>query len=165
MSQYFFPLLVMILLFLAFILTTVNANGANNYYAQVIKVMDGDTLMIQSANREERVRLMGIDAPEYKQPYGVAARNALNNLVNGRKVRVVPVEQDQYGRLVARIYLGNVDVNLKLVRDGYAWVYHQYTNDAELYAAEQEARTAQRGLWSQRQPIPPWKWRAQHRNY
>jgi endonuclease YncB( thermonuclease family) len=54
-------------------------------------------------------------------------------------------------------------VNAELVRQGYAWVYRHYAHDPALYAAEQEARNARRGLWAQGRPLPPWAWREKQR--
>ncbi|CAK0771810.1 micrococcal nuclease [Gammaproteobacteria bacterium] len=165
MSQYLVSLTSVFFLFLICVLPATTANGASTYNAKVVRVMDGDTLMVQASGRQEKVRLVGIDAPEYNQPYGTVARNALMNLLKGRTVRIAPVEHDRYGRLVARIYLDNLDVNVALVRDGYAWVYRQYADDAAFYTAEREARNARRGLWSQGKPVPPWEWRARERSY
>jgi endonuclease YncB( thermonuclease family) len=124
--------------------------------------LDGDSLVIQSRDQQVvQVRLAGIDAPEYDQPYGLAARGALSALVKDHTVRVDPVDHDHYGRVVAKIRAGNRDVNLVLVRSGYAWVYREYTQDSALYAAEREARSARRGLWALRKPVPPWIWRKQ----
>lgn len=149
------------LLCLFVVLPLIDANSAALYKARVLRVLDGDSLVIQSRDRQVQVRLAGIDAPEYNQPYGQAARNALSTLVNGHTVRVSPVDHDHYGRVVARIYVGSRDVNLVLVRSGYAWVYRAYTQDSALQAAEQGARSARRGLWASGKPVPPWIWRKQ----
>ncbi|CAK0769756.1 Uncharacterized endonuclease [Gammaproteobacteria bacterium] len=153
----FLPLLIALWVF--------GADAASAYEARVRWVVDGDTLELQSFPRPVRVRLAEIDAPEFDQPYGSAARNALVRLVAGRMVRVVPTENDRYGRVVARIYVGDVDVNAALVRQGYAWVYRQYAHDPALPVAEQEAQAARRGLWAQGKSIPPWEWRARERGY
>ncbi|CAK0774631.1 Uncharacterized endonuclease [Gammaproteobacteria bacterium] len=145
--------------------TVMGAGTASAYTAQVRQVIDGDTVELQSSWRQVRVRLAEIDAPEHDQPYGMAAREALVALVGGRMVRIVPIDRDRYGRVVARLYVGSLDVNAALVRRGYAWVYRQYAHDPALFAAEQEARSTRRGLWAQGKPMPPWEWRAQERGY
>lgn len=61
---------------------------------------------------------------------------------------------------MARVRLNGRDINLELVQAGFAWWYRRYApNDAALEAAEAKARKAKRGLWQDRQPVPPWEWR------
>lgn len=70
-------------------------------------------------------------------------------------------DRDRYGRTVGRVYVGGMDVNAELVRQGAAWVYRHYAKDPALFALEDEARAAKRGLWTlpEAQQIPPWEWR------
>ncbi|MGP1385156.1 MAG: thermonuclease family protein [Thainema sp.] len=79
-------------------------------------------------------------------------------------MQVRTVDRDRYGREVAELYLGNQSVNLQLVQDGMAVVYHQYldgcSDTQDLYLqAEQQARSQRRGFWSQPDPVMPWDWR------
>ena len=132
------------------------------FTAHVESVVDGDSLFVAIAPAHEvEVRLFGIDCPEGDQPYGDQARAALTGLVSGRDVTVAPVDRDSYGRTVARISVGERDVNAELVRAGAAWVYLKYTQDPKLIALESEARAARRGLWGLEgaAPVPPWNWR------
>lgn len=132
------------------------------FTAHVKKVVDGDSLFVSFAGSHEvEVRLFGIDSPEGDQPYGNRAREALAGLVAGREITVQPVDRDSYGRTVARVSVGERDVNAELVRAGAAWVYRRYTDDAKLLALESEARAAHRGLWGLEgaAPVPPWDWR------
>jgi len=132
---------------------------------QATRITDGDTFTLRySSTEDERVRLHGIDAPERAQPHGSAAGAALASLIEGREVRVEVVDRDNYGRLVGRIWVDDLDVNLAMVRDGHAWWYEYYAKDRhDLEQAEDAARRAQRGLWAQRNPIPPWEWRRNRR--
>ena len=74
-------------------------------------------------------------------------------------------KSDRYKRIVGKVIHGDRDVNLALVRDGMCWWYRKYAHeqspvDRVLYAdAEGEAREQRRGLWSDREPVPPWEWR------
>ena len=132
------------------------------FTARVKSVVDGDSLNVSIAPAHEvEVRLFGIDSPEGDQPYGDRAREALADLVAGREVTVTPVDRDSYGRTVARVSVGERDVNAELVRAGAAWVYRKYTDDPKLIALESEARAARRGLWGLdgAAPVPPWDWR------
>ena len=83
-----------------------------------------------------------MDAPERDQPHGQAAKKALSALVYGKSVGVEPIEQDRYDRLVARLWLGDLDVNAELVKQGAAWVYRLYSDDAAYCAYEGRATSA-----------------------
>jgi len=79
--------------------------------------------------------------------------------VFGKNVEVKWEKKDRYGRTLGQVYCLGKWVNLQMVRDGYAWHYKQYSKDEELAAAEGEARKGRRGLWYDKNPIPPWDWR------
>ena len=129
--------------------------------AEVVRVVDGDTVVVRIAGSEERVRLIGIDTPESVDPrspvdcFGPEASRATSELVPpGTAVRIVrDVEaRDRYDRLLAYVYRveDGVFVNLELARSGFAEVATFPPNVAhtdELVAAVAEARDAGRGLW------------------
>ena len=134
----------------------------------VIVVIDGDTVLFKpdhyhpSGRAFLKIRLADIDAPEKDQPYGDVATRALTALVLDQRVEVVTVAIDAYGRTIARIQVGGVSVNVELVRQGLAWGSSRYRRNAELTAAQSDARQAQRGIWHEAAPVPPWVWRREH---
>src|SRR4029453_18892220 len=65
----------------------------------------------------------------------------------------------RYGRTVARVYVGETDVSLELVKAGFAWHYKKYSSDPILAQAEIEARNAKAGLWADPHAIAPWDFR------
>lgn len=113
-----------------------------NSYRGRVYVIDGDTIEV---NRS-RVRLFGMDAPELSQRGGGKAKSHLISLAGGKAVRVEPVTVDCYGRIVARVWLGDVDLSGAMVRDGYAVAMGNWHRD--YVASEREARAARRGLWA-----------------
>ena len=131
--------------------------------AQVVSVHDGDTITVLIDNRLEKVRLIGIDVPKLDQvPWGVQARDALRGLVDGKTVRLETdiTIRDQYKRLLAYVYVGEMLVNLEMVRQGQAVLYTVPPNVAhveEYIKAQSEARQAGRGVWDQQKPldVPP----------
>jgi endonuclease YncB( thermonuclease family) len=127
----------------------------------VVGVVDGDTADVRLASGMIRIRLHAIDTPEKGQPYGQAAKKELSGLVFGKAVQVEPYEQDRYDRLVARLWLGETDVNAEMVKRGYAWTYRRYADDPAYCAYEKAARDLKRGLWSLPldQRTAPWEWR------
>jgi micrococcal nuclease len=153
-------LLALFLLFAVF----VTAHAAT-LTGVVIVVIDGDTVLFKpdrfgDASRVFlKIRLADIDAPEKDQPYGDAATRALTALLLHQRVTLDTVATDSYGRTVARIQRGALQVNAELVRRGLAWAYTRYRRDAALLEAQREARSEQRGLWQDVAPMPPWVWR------
>ena len=132
---------------------------------RVVKVTDGDTITILDANQtQHKVRLYGIDTPEYRQPYSRAATKALGGLVEGEGVGVDVKDTDSYGRTVGVVYKGNVNVNLQMVKSGYAWWYKKHAPlDDDLRMAEERAQIDKLGLWAEPDPIAPWEWRRTNR--
>jgi endonuclease YncB( thermonuclease family) len=152
-------------LFLLVLLIAVDAAAAT-LEGRVVRVVDGDTVAVLDAARtQHKVRLATIDAPESGQPFGRRAKEHLAELVAGQAVSVDWHKRDRYGRLIGRLLHDGLDVNLRMVRDGYAWWYRQYANeqsrdDRRRYEdAEAAARTEGVGLWRDREPVPPWEWR------
>lgn len=137
-----------------------DASAAETITGKVVRIADGDTLTLLIDREQIKVRLYGIDAPEKGQPFGNRAKQALSDMAFGKTARVEVKDTDRYGRTVGRVFVGDVDVNLELVKRGMAWHYVRYApKDKALAQAERDARTAKRGLWADAKPIPPWEWR------
>jgi micrococcal nuclease len=122
--------------------------------AEVVDVRDGDSLLVRIGQRTERVRLLGIDAPELGQmPWGNRAKRHLKSLLDNPKIRIeTDVEKrDRYGRLLAYIWTSDGRfVNLEMVRDGYAVLYTIPLNVRyieRLRDAQNEAKERKRGIW------------------
>jgi micrococcal nuclease len=134
------------------------------FFAAVIGISDGDTLTVLHEQQQIKVRLAEIDAPEKAQAFGARAKQSLSDLCFGKQAEVVPQSSDRYGRTVARVRCDGIDANAEQVRRGMAWVFDRYVTDRSLYALQDEARTARRGLWSDPAPVPPWEWRREWRH-
>lgn len=132
---------------------------------KVIRVLDGDTIEVLWNGRPVRVRLHGVDCPERNQAFGSAARKFTAELCFGQQVTLRSYGTDRYGRLLADVILPDGRVlNHELLRAGLAWWYREYAAaDTALAALEAEARAARRGLWAQRDPLPPWEFRRAER--
>lgn len=132
--------------------------------AKVVSVHDGDTITaLVDGNRQVKVRLTGIDAPELGQPFGRVARDHLAELVMRKDVELVGDKRDKYGRQLSRVVVAGDDAATSMVAAGLAWHYTRYDHDPRLDAAEREARKAGRGLWKDPAPVPPWEWRGHER--
>lgn len=131
---------------------------------KVIKVADGDTITILENGKKVRVRFYGIDAPEKKQEYGVKSLSVLKDLVDRKEVKVDVKDKDQYGRVVGVVYLDDLNVNLYMLETGNAWWYKRYAkNEKQFSAAVKKAQREKLGLWSEKDPTPPWEFRRENR--
>jgi endonuclease YncB( thermonuclease family) len=134
-------------------LAAATATAAENpvLVGTVTKVTDGDTIKVQLASGPITVRLDSIDTPEKDQPWGPQSTAALAQLVANKQVQLDVITQDRYERLVAQVYVGELNVNAQLVRDGHAWAFRRYMKKdtgPQFCAWEAAARSARRGLWS-----------------
>lgn len=136
--------------------------NAEEFSGKVIAVMDGDTLLVLKDGQPVKVRLAEIDAPEKAQPFGMASQKSLAEMVKGRQVRIGGRAVDDYGRLVATIRVGEIDVSREQVRRGMAWEYSRFHSNRELVALQREAQQAKRGLWAGEASVEPSQWRKQH---
>lgn len=135
--------------------------SAQAWEAEVVSVYDGDSLTVKTANgKKDRVRLWGIDAPELQQKHGKKAQKVLEALVLGRSVEVQEVARDRYARLLAIVVITDGDnvgisANELMVRGGHAWARgsNRWVSD------EVQARGEGAGLWKEKRPLEPWKWR------
>ena len=127
---------------------------------KVVSISDGDTFTgLDGQNRQIKVRLHGIDAPEKAQAFGNVSLKALGDLMDGKTVEVQQVDKDRYGRVVANVHVGVVHETREQVANGLAWRYVQYDKKGEFPEIEQAAKKARKGLWVEAKPVPPWEWR------
>lgn len=127
--------------------------------AKVLDVADGDIISVLHNGRTEAVRLYGIDCPEPGQPFCYEARRFTVKVADGRTVHVSPTGTDSEGRTLAWVYAGWLNLNLELVKNGFAWHDERYSPDSEFEEAELGARRTRAGLWKDVSPVPPWDFR------
>lgn len=133
------------------------AGAADSYVGKVTDVSDGDTLVIGKAGRVKVVQLFGVDAPELTQEYGVAARDFVKQMTQGKRVTVEIVEENGRQSLVARVKVDDQDLAAALAEAGLAW--SQQGSTADLQSAQQKAKSGGQGLWASANPTPPWEFR------
>ncbi|MFH2123588.1 MAG: thermonuclease family protein [Pseudomonadota bacterium] len=137
-----------------------------HFSASVIKIIDGDTIEVRHLGKKLRVRLWGVDTPEWQQRFSHKAREFTRQHVLGRTVELQSKAWDKYGRLVAIVAVGGRSLNEDLLMEGLAWVHIYYCNEPicrEWRQLETDARVAGRGLWQDNMPVPPWKWKKSHK--
>jgi micrococcal nuclease len=119
--------------------------------AEVIRIFDGDSLLVAINSEEVEVRLLGVNAPESSECHGAASRTALQQLLGSGDLRLVAdtEETDQYGRLLRYLFVGGTNVNLALLAGGDAVaVQSGHTANAEFVAASDAAAAARLGMWA-----------------
>ena len=136
---------------------------AEEFYAKVIAVMDGDTVLVLRDGKKIKVRLANIDAPESDQEFGRESRQALVDRVLKKQVHVNSQAMDSYGRMIAEISVDGKSVNEERVRSGMAWGNSQFHRNKRYLTLHNQAQQARRGLWAQAGiPISPEQWRKTH---
>lgn len=147
--------------FLLFLFLFTLSISAAEIIGKVIGVSDGDTITIldELDKGRFRIRLFGIDCPEKSQDFGQVAKKHLSSLIFGKIVKVKFREIDRYGRIVGKVSLDGIDINLEMLKAGLAWHYKRYDNTPEYAEVESKAKEKGIGLWKQPNPIPPWNFR------
>jgi endonuclease YncB( thermonuclease family) len=145
-------------LVLAVVLITLDRAGVLDVGTGAYEVVDGDSLR----HGTTEVRLFGIDAVEYNQHCSLAdgrdyacgreATASLRDLLRRRTISCKAMDQDRYGRTVARCGGDGFDLNEAQVKAGWAVAYR--THSLAYVAAEREARLAKRGIWAGRFEVP-----------
>jgi endonuclease YncB( thermonuclease family) len=154
-----------------FILTLAISGFGQTFRATVTGVSDGDTISIRHADGNlDKVRFLGLDAPEVAhkrreiaQPEGEKCRSILSDLVLNETVEVETRRRDNYGRNLARVFVGETDAGLELLKIGCAWLYYPNALSIDtraLYtAAFINAQANKIGLFAGK-AVTPQQWRA-----
>jgi micrococcal nuclease len=132
-------------------------------FFDIVRVVDGDTIVINMEGKNESVRLLGINTPESVDPrrpvecFGKEASKRMEEIAEGKKVRLEYDEsqgyRDAYDRLLAYVYLEDEQmINRKMIMEGYAYEYTYltpYLFQKEFRDAQKFAKSQNRGLWNE----------------
>jgi len=140
----------------------------------VLKVYDGDTILVAGPEGRKLIRLLGIDAPETAkgkgkpgQPYSRKARRHLADLILKRTVILIAYGEDRYQRTLAVVSYEGRDINLAMIEAGLAEAYRGRTPEGfdktPYLEAEARARQAMAGMWRQGAAyVSPNRWKHPH---
>jgi len=143
---------------------------AEQFTGKVVGIRTGDTLSVLRNGRVVQVRLYGVACPGPRQAFGAQARQVTRDVAFRQTVAVVVDAvamgaTDRRGQLIAAVQLPDGrDLSQALVQAGYAWHDTRYAPyDKRLAQLQAEAKAAQRGLWAETTPVPPWEWDQEQR--
>lgn len=141
------------------VLIPIVGGAADSHLGRCSGVVDGDTLEIEIDGQIITTHLDAIDAPHLIQERGAEAKAFLEEITLNQKVvveRLATLENDEWrGRVMA----GERDLSLAMLEAGLAWHDIIHNSEEDLVLAEILARSAQRGLWADVEPEPPWEWK------
>lgn len=152
--------------------------GADARLWGTVRSVAGRNLLVVSPDRGQiEVRLVGVELPEPPrvsaagtviegQPFGPQAAAYVRELLLERQVQLDTYGKDRAGRLLSVVWLGEINVNLTLVKEGLAWLAPGLTVTnvrAALEVAERQAQVGRYGLWSLPDPEPPWEYRKRYK--
>jgi len=125
---------------------------------RVNQVIDGDTLLLSCEKYNGLVGLKGIDAPEMAQPFGLEAKEYLQQIVSGQELTLLKFSTSTKKGIL--IMPSGRSVNASLVEYGLAWATDRKDSPKNyLIRYESVARSIQEGLWSQDKNQTPWEYR------
>lgn len=146
---------------LAPIIDTIQGETLDKELSVVTRVVDGDTIVVTTPGKTEKVRLIGVDTPETVdsrrpvQCFGKEASDFTKSLLTSKSVRLeadpTQSDRDKYGRLLRYVFLNDVLVNKKIIAEGYGheYTYHiPYQYQTAFKNAERTARESRKGLWA-----------------
>lgn len=135
--------------------------------ALITEVIDGDTVKARIKQGEIELSLYGIEAPEQAQNLGSETAQALKNTLLGKRVILRELDFTELGKARAVVMLDDLNINLEMVKLGYAWVYSKTCRKdfCDGWILHQlRARKNEDGLWQESSPVSPWEWRKKQEN-
>ncbi len=106
----------------------------------------------------------GIDAPEKGMPYYRKSKKYLSDLCFGQSITMKITGIDNHDRFLAYTYLEDgKELSREMIKAGFAWHFKKYNSNSTLANLEMEARASKKGLWADKDPMPPWTNRSLHR--
>lgn len=151
-------------LFSFFVTVPASAMVRSTFEGTAVNVSDGDTFVLLLDNGTKlKIRTAFYDAFETPkinhktgrvnkegQFFAEEVANALRKKIEGKRVTVDIIDVDRYHRLVGIIFLGSRNINLEMVREGWAEAYYEYLKQPyknDFLEAEKQARKERRGIW------------------
>jgi endonuclease YncB( thermonuclease family) len=124
-----------------------------------MKVVEADTIMVYVNKKLLKIRIAHIDCPESGQPFGIEAQRFVTKLILKKKIQVEIESYTETDQMIGRVVINGEDLSMVLVKAGLAWYFKDHGPDRYLAKAQRKVRRKKVGLWSQKNPVPPWVFR------
>ncbi len=151
---------IMIISFMMLVMAVAESRAAE-FKGWCVKVFEGDTITVYVNKKMLTVRLAFIDCPEKGQPFFTEATEFTSNLILKKKIDVLIETYTGSEFLVGRVILDDKDLSMLLIEAGLAWYYKGHGNDRYLSKAFRKAKKKKAGIWSEKNPVPPWEFRGE----
>jgi len=149
---------------ISFSFSVIGAGPECREQGTVTWIVDGDTIIVKLQKKSEKVRLLGIDTPEFhnknnkREYFAYEAFLYTKERLKGKTVCLVKDPQndrDKYGRLLRYVYFNGKLFNAELVREGYAEIYYKGDHSMKIFFShlQDEAKHAKRGMWKVRKQL------------
>jgi len=138
-----------------------SASPAFPWSGECVRVISGDTIVVKHDGKFVEIGLHGISCPKWGQNFALEATQFTENIVTGKPLEVMPQKGKSRLRTFANVSVEKLSLNEELVRAGLAWWQENYApNDLTLAEVHVQAMKNKVGIWSDSDPVPPWKFRA-----
>jgi micrococcal nuclease len=143
------------------VISSASAQLPEQFKGLCVRVPKGDEITIRWEDKDQRVRLDGIDAPDKGQPFALRAKQFVSALALNQEVVITVRQVDRYGRIIGTVELPDGRIlNHALIQEGLAWWFPELApDDTELSLLQLEAQGKRRNIWSEPSPTPPWEFR------
>lgn len=163
-DRYVIKIIIVVILLLASTFVPVKKNDtvSSNSFHRIVKVIDGDTIMVEVEGKKQSIRLIGINSPEVsdrRRPvecFGKEASKKAKEILEGKKIKLesdpTQGDKDKYNRLLRYIFLEDgKNFNKIMIEEGYAFEYTYnipYKYQTEFKNAQKQAEENKKGLWA-----------------
>lgn len=154
-------IIVWIILFGIYSISTASPSTPSRFRAPVSRIIDGDTLIAKVNGYPIKMRLHEIDAPESNQNYGTKASQHLKKITVDRIIQIEVKSIDRYGRWIIEAIHNETSINTAMIEACLAWTHPKYTQRTDRINASKKCKTKKLNIWSEANPIPPWRFRKQ----
>lgn len=152
--------IIRIMVFTILVFFFIQSNAAE-FKGWCMKVFEGDTIAVYVNKKMLNVQLAYIDCPDKGQPFFEEATKFTSDLILKKKIDVLIETYAGSEFLVGRVMIDGEDLSKLIIEAGLAWYYKKHGSDRYLSKAFKKAKKKKKGIWSEKKPIPPWKFRGE----
>ncbi|MCF6188296.1 MAG: thermonuclease family protein, partial [Desulfobulbaceae bacterium] len=126
------------------------SSPAHAWNGKVVKVLSGDTFIALKKDRQQTIKLYGLECPAPETSLGARARNLTRAKIKGKRVKINPITLDGQDRIIARVSINGQSLNAFVLRSGYGLVNRKKCSQPvceEWIGFERYAHKQKNGVW------------------